>query len=344
MGILSPPDSPFAPPSFLYQIIYHPLTTCFTFLHQLLVYLRGPPYLPPKNKIPIRVVCISDTHSQIPPTAIPKGDLLIHSGDLTNTGSLSSIQQAIDWLKTLQKPWHGSSDGFRHIVVVAGNHDSYFDERSRSVHDRKNSHRTLDWGKVHYLQHSSITLPFPDDRQLRVYGAPQIPKCGGKDFAFQYNRGQDAWSGTIPEDVDVLVTHNPPKWHLDVPQSGGMGDEYELREVWRVRPTLHAFGHVHTGYGTDVVWWDDSQRSFEEFLEAAYNKPAETPASHRLPLTELMDVPLWVRGFKSLIADVRGLLWTRLWGGARQGGYMVNGALTYQTTNKLLNKPRVVEL
>jgi Icc-related predicted phosphoesterase len=344
MGIFSPPESPFAPPSLLYQLTYHPLTTCFTFFHNLLLYLRGAPYLPPKNKLPIRVVCLSDTHSKVPRYAIPKGDLLIHSGDLTNTGTLASIQQTLDWLKTLQKPWPGSSDGFRHIVVVAGNHDSYFDERSRSAHDRKNSHRTLNLGKIHYLQHSSVTLPFPGDRNLKVYGAPQIPQCGGKEFAFQYQRGQDAWTATIPDDVDVLITHNPPKWHLDLPASGGLGDEFELKETWRVKPTLHAFGHVHSGHGVEPAWWDESQKAWEEYLAAAYNKPAEVAASHRLPLTELLDLPLWWKGIESIVADVRGLLWTRLWGGARQGGYMVNGALTYQIGNQLWNKPKVVVL
>ncbi|KAK6383748.1 hypothetical protein LTS17_003040 [Exophiala oligosperma] len=328
MGLFSPPDSPFAPPSFLYQLIFHPLTTCFTVFHHLLVYLRGPPYVPPKNRVPIRVVCISDTHSKIPPYALPKGDLLIHSGDLTNTGTLASIQQSIDWLKTLQKPWYGSSDGFRHIVVVAGNHDSFLDERSRSAHDRRNSSRKLDW----------------DDRRLKVYGAPQIPKCGGKEFAFQYIRGQDAWTDTVPDDVDILVTHNPPKWHLDLPESGGMGDEYELKEAWRVKPTLQAFGHVHSGYGKEAVWWDEGQKYYEEFLAAAYNKPAGQPASHRLPLAELFHLPLFMRGLRMLAVDMQGLLWTRLWGGARNGGYMVNGALTYQTSEKLYNKPQVVVL
>ena len=344
MAILSPPDSPFAPPSFLFTLIYHPVTTLFTFIHYLSLYIRGSPYKPPRNKQRIRVVCLSDSHAKIPTTAIPKGDLLIHAGDLTNNGNLSSIQQSIDWLKTLQKPWPGSSDGFRHIVVIAGNHDSYFDERSRTPHDTRYAKRKPDWGKIHYLQHSSISLPFPDDRVLKVYGAPQIPKVGGKEHAFQYPRGQDAWSGTIPDDIDVLVTHNPPKWHLDLPQNGGMGDEFELKETWRVKPTLHAFGHVHSGHGTETVWWDDGQRFFEEFLAKAYSKPAATVQSQRLPLTELLDGSLWLLGIKTIMADVRGLLWTRLWGGARQGGYMVNGALTYQTTERLLNKPRVVVL
>ena len=123
-----------------------------------------------------------------------------------------------------------------------------------------------------------------------------------------------------------------------------MGDEFELKEVWRVKPTLHAFGHVHSGAGVEHCWWDESQRLWEEYLKGAYSKPAERAASHRLPLTELLDFPLWWKGITAIVEDVRGLMWTRLWGGARQGGFMVNGALTYRTTNRLLNKPRVVTL
>jgi hypothetical protein len=345
MSFFSPPDSPFAPPSLLYQLLYHPLTTAFTLLHNLLVTLRGAPYTPPKSVIPIRVVCISDTHSKIPRSALPPGDLLLHCGDLTNTGTLSSIQQTIDWLKTLQKPWPGSSDGYRYIVVVAGNHDSYFDERSRSTHDKKTqSTRSLNWGKIIYLQHSSVTLPFLGDRKLKVYGAPQIPKCGGKEFAFQYARGQDAWTNTIPDDVDVLVTHNPPKWHLDLPQSGGMGDEFELKECWRVKPTLHAFGHIHSGHGKEACWWDESQRAWEDYLATAYEKPVAVARSHRLPITEMLDFRLWGAGWRAISSDMRRLMWTRVWGGARQGGWMVNAALTYRTSEKLGNKAQVVVL
>jgi len=339
LSVLSPPESPFDSPSIVYTLLHHPLTVLFTFLHYLFLCLRGAPYRRPANSIPIRVVCISDTHSKIPRQAIPQGDLLIHAGDLTNHGTLSEIQQAIDWLKTLQKPWYGSSDGFRYIVVVAGNHDSYLDERSRSTHDKRNVNRKLDWGKIHYLQHSSITLPFPGGRKLNVYGAPQIPECGGKEFAFQYTRGQDAWTNTIPDDVDVLVTHNPPQWHLDIAENGGLGDEFELQEVWRVKPTLHVFGHVHSGYGVDHVWWDEGQKSFEQVRQLAFGKPRVGG-----PLSEIADTQLWTTGFKTLWSDIRGLLWTRLGGGARQGGIMVNAALTYQTTNKLRNKPRVVVL
>jgi predicted phosphodiesterase len=341
MGILSAPSSPFDPPSFFYILLLHPITTLLTFLHNLSLYLRGPSYKPPPSAKPIKVVCISDTHSKIPPQSLPKGDLLIHCGDLTNTGTLGSIQQSIDWLKTYQKPWPGSSDGFTYIVCIAGNHDSYLDERSRSAHDRHYSKRKLNWGKILYLQHSPITLRFGGndgvtERTLKIYGAPQIPKCGGKEFAFQYPRGQDAWSNTVPNDVDILVSHNPPKYHLDIPENGGLGCEHELKEVWRVKPKLHVFGHVHAGYGRENVWWDDAQKSFETVKELAYG-------DNKAPL-EIANFVLITEGVKLLYHDLRGLVWNRIWGGARNGGFMVNAALTYRSTGRLDNKPQVVVL
>jgi hypothetical protein len=174
---------------------------------------------------------------------------------------------------------------------------------------------------------------------LKIYGAPQIPECGGKEFAFQYPRGQDTWSNTIPEDVDILVTHNPPKWHLDLPENGGLGCEFELKEVWRVKPTLHVFGHIHTGYGSENVWWDKGQQGSEAVKAKGYGTLRTFG-----PLSEIIDLSLWTYGFKMVYHDVRGLLLTRLWRAGGQGGIMLNAALTYRMSGRLLNRPQVVSI
>lgn len=44
-----------------------------------------------------RIVCISDTHCQVP--KLPKGDVLIHAGDLTNQGSYSELKKTVEWLE-----------------------------------------------------------------------------------------------------------------------------------------------------------------------------------------------------------------------------------------------------
>lgn len=348
MSFFRRPSSPFAPPSTIYLLLFHPISTLLILLHNILLAIRGIPYRPPPNKWPITVTCISDTHAKFTKVP-PAGELLIHAGDLSNSGTLSSIQQTVDWLKSLQKPWPGSRDGYRYIVVIAGNHDSYLDERSRNAHDTKTSKgpkgRKLDWGKIIYLQHGECTLTFPGDRKLKIYGAPQIPKCGGKDFAFQYERGQDAWTKTIPDDVDILVTHNPPKWHLDIAQNGGLGCEHELKEVWRVKPTLHVFGHIHSGHGMEYVWWDKGTILMEKLKQVAF---APYPQAQRLGfaafLGEVLNFRLYSDGMQLLIEDLKGVLWTRLWKGGRNGTIMVNAALTYQTTERLGNRPQTVVL
>jgi 3',5'-cyclic AMP phosphodiesterase CpdA len=56
-----------------------------------------------------RIVCISDTHCQTP--KLPKGDVLIHAGDLTNQGSYSELKKTVEWLERAD---------FESKIVVAG--------------------------------------------------------------------------------------------------------------------------------------------------------------------------------------------------------------------------------
>jgi hypothetical protein len=73
----------------------------------------------------VRFVCISDTHSQTGKLKIqiPKGDVLIHAGDFTLTGSVNEIRQFNNFLKSLD---------FKHKFVIAGNHESSFENNSKS--------------------------------------------------------------------------------------------------------------------------------------------------------------------------------------------------------------------
>jgi len=251
-----------------------------------------------------KIVCISDTHTQT--CAIPSGDVLIHAGDLTNAGTLAEIQAQIDWLSSLPH---------LHKIAIAGNHDTYLDPRSRRTLSESDQSGFLDWRNIHYLQHDSVTLTLKDHKII-IYGAPQIPTCGGSNFAFQYPRGEDAWSDTIPTNVDILVTHTPPKYHLDL-FSPSLGCEWLLKETWRVRPRLHVFGHVHAGAGTEVVLWDDAQKAYERGM-ARGGKGF---------FFEMLNPWLWLDVVKVVIFTVGGVLWDKVWAGEQRTTVMVNAAL-----------------
>ena len=62
-----------------------------------------------------RFVCISDTHNACPGGAfrLPKGDVIIHAGDLTNQGTFSELKKTVDWLEEAD---------FEKKIIVAGMH------------------------------------------------------------------------------------------------------------------------------------------------------------------------------------------------------------------------------
>lgn len=406
-------SSPFHPRPAHAYLLSSPLLGLLAPIHSLLLHLRGPPQpLPPSSGHghgPIRVVCVSDTHTQRWED-VPDGDLLIHAGDLSNDGSVREIQEAVDWLKSLPH---------RQKVVVCGNHDSFFDWRSRRLEDREprggdnggvgerdglgedkdigevrlsastmtasihsledydyeRDINRIDWGDIHYLQHSSVTLTFPPStastapstpsspspspspsrpRTLTIYGAPQIPSLVpfGPEHAFTYPAHHDAWSSTIPPETDILITHTPPAYHRDLSPVFSAGCPFLLAEIWRVRPALHVFGHVHAAYGVEPVFWDEAQRAWERLCERRRVwLPAQGKRTSGIMmyvtgiLRDLVDVQAWVDAARVVVYGVVGVVWARVWGRENRGcGWMVNAACMYRNSGRLGNEPVVVEL
>jgi hypothetical protein len=75
--------------------------------------------------------------------------------------------------------------------------------------------------------------------------------------------GENVWHNSVLEDTDILITHGPPRGHLDLLHLGCM---HLLRELWRVRPKLHVFGHIHGGAGIGTVRFDALQELYEKTL------------------------------------------------------------------------------
>jgi predicted phosphodiesterase len=333
------PKDAFEPTPFAALLFQAPVKLLLYHAYHFITYLRSAPR---PAQPPIRVVCISDTHTHIP-EHVPEGDVLIHAGDMTNAGSIAEIQKQVDWLASLPH---------KEIVVVSGNHDTYLDPRTRPSLSEEERRGTIDWKRIHYLQHRKLSLTIETEaqeasasssqtpllaergthRRIRIYGAPQIPACGPMSVhAFQYPRGQDAWSETIPEDTDVLVTHTPPKYHLDLALPTGLGCEYLLAEVRRVKPTLHVFGHVHWGAGQTVVWWDKAHDAYTQGLAV------RSRWTHGI-----LNPRIWWSVVRVFYRGVRELLWDRVWGGKSTSTIMVNAAQTHGNTGELGNTVQVV--
>lgn len=182
-----------------------------------------------------RLVFISDTHG-FHDIVVPPGDVLVHAGDGCIRGS---YEEARAWGRFLAAQPH------RHKIVIAGNHDRCFES------DLDGALAQLPDGLT-YLHDSSCEV-----EGLRFWGAPWQPWF--LSWAFNLQRGPELaakWK-LIPADTDVLVTHGPPHLILDkTSDDRDVGCEELRAAIQRVRPRIHAFGHIHEGYG--VAFVDDT--------------------------------------------------------------------------------------
>jgi len=179
----------------------------------------------------MRLVVLSDTHGQHDKIKnMPEGDVLIHAGDFMNSGT--DLREIISFNR-----WLGQQS-FKHRVVCAGNHDKYFESDPETARELLTN--------ADYLENSEITI-----EGIRFWGSPYSPEFF--HWAFMYPRGtaSDRYWDSIPEHLDVLITHTPPLGILDhtAPHMVHLGCAELLDAVRSKKPKVHLFGHIHGGAG-----------------------------------------------------------------------------------------------
>lgn len=180
----------------------------------------------------MKVVFISDTHEQHEQlTNLPKADMIIHGGDITNRGKVQEVDEFIEWFARLD---------YKYKVFIAGNHDFHLEKYAwYEIQER------LPEG-MYYLCNSSVEI-----EGVHIWGSPITPTF--YNWAFMRDRGVNIrreWDKMPTENLDILITHGPPARVLDRCMNGDIvGCEDLLQTVNTVKPKYHLFGHIHEGYG-----------------------------------------------------------------------------------------------
>jgi Icc-related predicted phosphoesterase len=189
---------------------------------------------------------------------LPEGDVLIHSGDISNKGGEKDVTNFINWYKNIQ--------GFNTKIFISGNHDFCFEKVNLPHHkgDYDWLHvlmttENLSQSNIVYLEDNTMTLESPEfSRPIKIYGSPWQPWF--YDWAFNLPRlGEELnakWAA-IPRDTDILITHTPPNGIRDfIPSYRGndnVGCESLRFHVEQINPLVNVFGHIHEGYGAAYV-------------------------------------------------------------------------------------------
>jgi Icc-related predicted phosphoesterase len=192
----------------------------------------------------MKITFISDTHTLHHKINedLPGGDLLVHTGDLMNSG------RNIEDIKSFCK-WFDSLDQYTHKVFIAGNHDKMFQDDPERALEIVNSYKN-----IIYLQDNWVEVG-SEDKMVKIYGSPWQPWF--YDWAFNLPRNGMSLAAkweAIPDDTDILLTHGPAFGILDTVAGrayDNLGCELLTERLERLQPKIHVCGHIHTGYGYD---------------------------------------------------------------------------------------------
>lgn len=183
----------------------------------------------------MKICIISDTHNKHKRLGrLPDADVVIHCGDFTSVGHSHEIVDFMKWYSMLPH---------KHKIIIAGNHDILF-ESSRLLALEKVPKNVI------YLEDSGVEI-----EGVKFYGTPvQLPFMNWV-FMRPEEKLVQHWQA-IPDDTDVLITHGAPHSIMDfgIYSNHNTGSPSLYWEVInRIRPKLHCFGHVHSGYGQKVI-------------------------------------------------------------------------------------------
>lgn len=178
----------------------------------------------------LRVVAISDTHCKHSNLRIPRGDVLVHAGDVSTRGRREEVVSFLKWF---------SAQRFEHKIFIAGNHDFLFEK------ERPDRIQELIPPGITYLNDSGIQI-----NGINIWGSPVTPSF--YNWAFNRQRGpaiRKHWE-MIPPGTDLLITHGPVYGFLDITATEQhVGCQDLLRTVLLIKPKVHLCGHIHEAYG-----------------------------------------------------------------------------------------------
>jgi len=168
------------------------------------------------------VLHLSDTHGKhFLLKNLPKADVIVHSGDVSENGTVSEVLDFLNWFCDLD---------FRYKIFVAGNHDHCL--FGAKIEDMPENY--------FYLCNSGVTID-----GVKFYGIPMFMEnitAGNYDIDLQQ----------VPVDTDILITHQPPLGILDFADNIHYGDFILLKTVMKIKPKFHLFGHIHNSYGIEI--------------------------------------------------------------------------------------------
>lgn len=199
----------------------------------------------------MKICALSDLHGYLPVLNITQADVYTISGDIVPLELQGNTLQSISWYLLRFLPW-AENLPCKKVILIAGNHDFFF----QRIHKLE---KTGPGGsELLVCQHTAKVVYLEDDEYfyegVRFYGTPWIPDLQNWAFYKKSSELREVF-GKIPEGVDVLLTHTPPRvgkaGKVLQSSSFNFGADYGCQEladaIAKKKPRYVLCGHVHSG-------------------------------------------------------------------------------------------------
>lgn len=205
----------------------------------------------------MKVIALSDLHGNLP-LIEEDFDLMIICGDICPTYSHDYYFQEswirhdfINWINKLNFKNENSK-----VILVAGNHDFFFESNGKNTYMMDQILTKPTNGHLIYLHNSIYSFNYVDNmgnsKTYTIFGTPYCKLFGNWAFMRTNNFLSDAYS-RIPNDVDILISHDAPKIGKVGTISKGLfssedaGNKNLADEILKKTPKYVFCGHIHSG-------------------------------------------------------------------------------------------------
>lgn len=181
----------------------------------------------------MKLVLISDTHGKHADLTLPDGNVLIHAGDFSEGSGSSGRRSTMDFLE-----WFALQP-FEHKIFIAGNHDFWAEGNWNQLKEEAARR-----GLIYLCDEWTLI----DD--VKFWGTPWVPNLPGWAFHERSPDYAERRFGHVHDDVDVMISHGPPR---------GIGDRLTTGQLvgcpalyrWCLThwPLFAVSGHIHEAYG-----------------------------------------------------------------------------------------------
>ena len=197
----------------------------------------------------MRITFLSDTHNKHEYTKLDGGDILCFTGDFMTSGyNQMEVNSFLEWIKK-QK--------YFYKLCVSGNHDRFCETFPK--YQIKDIFEKYYNDGVRYLQDDEIEI-----EGLKFYATPYQNYFCGWAWNVQDTKQLGLIYDQIPDGLDVLMTHVPPKGILDKSHVKSyrnptgeepLGSKELLERLQQMKnpPRYHCFGHIHGDGGKTVT-------------------------------------------------------------------------------------------